>query len=259
MRTPFLALCFCLAGLYGSQAAEDWGRTGHRATAAIAEQYLSDKARAAVSSLLNGESMALVSTYADEIKSDSRFRKYSPWHYVNYPFDQDFEDHPRSDRGDLIAGIERSVEVLKDRDASREDKVFHLKLLIHFIGDLHQPLHVGMADDRGGNQFQVRWFDRGVNLHSVWDTELLEEYGMSYTELAANHKDLTQWELRELQSGSPTDWMKDSRALCKDIYANTEVGDKLGYDYMYRYLHNARAQLLKGGVRLAAMLNEIFA
>jgi hypothetical protein len=259
MRTPFLALCLCLAGLYGSQASEDWGRTVHRATAAIAEQYLSDKARAAVSSLLNGESMALVSTYADEIKSDSRFRKYSPWHYVNYPFDQDFEDHPRSDRGDLIAGIERSVEVLKDRDASREDKVFHLKLLIHFIGDLHQPLHVGMADDRGGNQFQVRWFDRGVNLHSVWDTELLEEYGMSFTELAANHQNLSKWELRELQSGGPVDWMKESRELCLDVYANTAVGDKLGYDYMYRYLHTARAQLLKGGVRLAALLNDIFA
>ena len=81
-----------------------------------------------------------------------------------FSFRSTYEKHPKSEKGDLIVGINTCIEVLKNQSASKEDKVFHLKMLIHFMGDLHQPLHVGMADDRGGNDLEVKWFNNGTNL-----------------------------------------------------------------------------------------------
>jgi len=239
-------------------AAEDWGATGHRVTGQIAENHLTKKAKRNLDKLLKGESLAFLSTYGDEIKSDELYRDYSPWHYVNFPFDSTYEAHPKSAKGDLIVGIKNCIDILKDDNCSEEDKIFHLKMLVHFIGDLHQPLHVGMAEDRGGNKFQVRWFDDGTNLHSVWDTKLIESYNMSYTELAANVKKLNKHQIKELQKGTAIDWMYESRALCNEIYSNVKVGEKLRYKYSYDYMGTVRSQLQKGGIRLASVLNEIF-
>lgn len=241
-----------------SFATEDWGRTGHRATGEIAENNLSRKAKKAIKELLDGQSLAFVSTYADEIRSDDKYRSYGPWHYVNFPFGGKYETHPKSEKGDIIQGIETCISVLKDANATDQDKTFHLKLLVHFIGDLHQPLHVGIADDKGGNDLQVRWFKDGTNLHAVWDTKMIESYNMSYSEIAENTDELSKSQITAIQNGTPIDWMYESRALCEDVYANVEVGEKLSYRYMYRYVNVARSQIQKGGLRLAALLNEIF-
>ncbi|AZQ44440.1 S1/P1 nuclease [Nonlabens ponticola] len=237
--------------------AYDWGKTGHRATGAIAQKYLNKKARKAVAELLDGESLALVSTYADEIKSDKQYRSYGPWHYVNVPFETTYDKHEPSDRGDLITGIDKCIEILKSDDASKEIKAFHLRLLVHLVGDLHQPMHTGLSEDKGGNDFQVQWYNDGTNLHSVWDTRMIESYGMSYTELADNADRISKKERKAMAAGTHREWMEDSRDLVKDIYRNTNKGDKLGYRYMYDYMDILRDQLQKGGVRLAALLNDV--
>ena len=238
--------------------ADDWGKTGHRVIGEIAEKYLDNKAKRAIAELLDGHSLAFVSNYGDDIKSDRKYDSYGPWHYVNFPFGGDYETHPKSKDGDIVQGIQTCVDILKDKNSSNEEKVFHLKMLVHFLGDLHQPLHVGIAEDKGANDFQVRWFNSGTNLHKVWDSKMLGSYNMSYTEVAANADELSKEELKEIQKGSVLDWVYDSRALCEDIYANTKVGEKLGYKYMYDYMDPLRSQLQKGGIRLASMLNEIF-
>ena len=97
---------------------------------------LSRRARKAITDLLGGESLAEVANYADEIKSDPRYRKYSPWHYVNFAPGKTYSEDPPNPDGDLIMAIERCIAVLEDGESSREDRIFHLKLLIHFIGDL---------------------------------------------------------------------------------------------------------------------------
>jgi hypothetical protein len=237
--------------------AYDWGQTGHRTTGAIAEKYLTNKAKRAIADLLDGQSLAFTSTYADEIKSDDAYRSYGTWHYLNVPFDSTYEEHEHNDRGDIIQGIDKCIEVIKSKSSTKADKVFHLKLLVHFIGDLHQPMHVGISQDKGGNDFQVQWYNDGSNLHSVWDTRMIESYGMSYSELARNMPELTKKERLAMAAGSHRDWMKDSRVVVKNIYAHTEVGEKLGYRYMYDYFGTVRSQLQKGGVRLAALLNEL--
>ncbi|MBP2832244.1 S1/P1 nuclease [Aquimarina sp. U1-2] len=236
----------------------DWGKTGHRVTGQIAEAHLSGKAKRNLAALLEGQSLAMVSTFADEIKSDKKYKKYHPWHYVNFPFDKKYGETSPSASGDLVQGIDKCIAILKDEQASTYDKQFHLKLLVHFIGDLHQPLHVGRAEDKGGNDIQVRWFKDGSNLHRVWDSDMIDHYGMSYTELSLNRAALTKTEIEDIQKGSVIDWVHESQNLAAQVYQSAAIGEKLGYAYMYRNFTMVRTQLQKGGLRLAKVLNDIF-
>lgn len=238
--------------------ADDWGKTGHRVVGEIAEKYLDHKAKKSITDLLDGHSLAFVGNYGDDIKSDRKYDSFSPWHYVNFPFGAKYETHPKSKSGDIVQGIQTCINVLKDKKSSKKDKTFYLKMLVHFLGDLHQPLHIGIEEDKGGNDFQVRWFRDGTNLHKVWDSKMLDSYNMSYTEVVANADVLSKEQVKEIEKGSVLDWVYDSRVLAEDIYANTKVGEKLGYDYMYQYMDTVRYQLQKGGIRLASILNEIF-
>jgi len=253
--------CFTLVlciGFVSNLLADDWGKTGHRATGEIASKYLTKKAKKNIDKLLKGRSLAYVSIYADEIRSDDTYDSFKPWHYVNFPFDKNYGDEPPSDRGDVVQGIVKCIEVLKNKKASLADKEFYLKMLVHFVGDLHQPLHVGKADDKGGNDFQVRWFNEGTNLHRVWDSDMINFYGMSYSELSENAKQLSKTEIEAIKNGSVLDWVSESRQLAKKVYASTKVGEKLGYVYMYNNFSLVQSQLQKGGIRLAKILNEIF-
>lgn len=235
-----------------------WGKTGHRVTAQVAEKYLSPAAREQINELLQGRSLALVSNFADDIKSDDRYRALNPWHYVNYPLDKEYGEEEPARGGDIVQAIEKCISVLKDPVADKADKEFYLKLLVHFIGDLHQPLHIGRAEDKGGNDIQVRWFSKGSNMHRVWDTQMIEEYGMSYTELSNNLPVISDAEFKEYAAGSYTEWMKETRGLTVEVYDSARIGEKLGYRYMYDHFDTVRLQLLKGGVRLATLLNSIF-
>ena len=238
--------------------ADDWGKTGHRVVGEIAEKHLSKKAKKSINDLLEGHGLAFVGNFGDDIKSDRKYDSFKPLHYVNFPFGSRYESYPKSEKGDIITAIYDCVKVLKDTESSKKEKVFYLKMLIHYIGDLHQPLHIGIEDDKGGNDFQVRWFGDGTNLHTVWDSKMLDSYNMSYTEVAANTDVLSKAELDTITSGTVLDWMYESRSLCEEIYENSKVGEKLGYNYMYQYMDTVRSQLQKGGVRLASLLNEIY-
>ena len=237
----------------------DWGKTGHRATAEIAEKHLNPKALKAIENLLEGHGLAFVANYADDIKSDPEYRQYGPWHYVNiHPEAEKYIAEEASDRGDLVQAIKKCKKVLLDKNASRAEKQFHLKMLVHFMGDLHQPFHAGHASDKGGNDIQVRWFNDGSNIHRVWDSDMIDFYQMSYTELAINTRDLSKQEIKAIQNGKLLDWVYESRAMAENLYEGVENGEKLGYSYMYEHMPTVLAQLQKGGLRLAKILNEIY-
>ena len=235
-----------------------WGATGHRAVGAIAQEHLTKKAKKEINKLLQGESLAFVSTFGDDIKSDPKYKKLSPWHYVNFPFDTKYEDSDKSKDGDIITGINYCITVLKDQNASKEDQAFYLKFLVHLIGDLHQPMHVGKAEDKGGNDLQVRWFNKGTNLHRIWDSDMIESFNMSYTELAANEKDLSKQQIKAIQNGTVLDWTYETQLLAKKVYSSAEIGEKLGYKYSYDHFETVRTQLQKAGIRLAQILNNIY-
>jgi len=235
-----------------------WGPTGHRTIGKIAEKHLKKRVLKKIDKLLDGESLAFVSTFGDEIKSDKKYNKYYTWHYVNMPFDTSYEDSEKNPKGDLVTGIASCVEILKDETSSKEDKVFFLKLLVHLVGDLHQPLHIGRKEDKGGNTIQVQWFGRGTNLHRVWDENMIAEWGMSYIELANNADDLSKSQIKAIQKGTVIDWVHEIHNITKKIYGSAEVGENLRYNYNYKHFKTVRQQLQRGGIRLATILNDVF-
>jgi S1/P1 Nuclease len=233
-----------------------WGSTGHRVVGLIAERHLSPQAKAAVADLLAGETLARVGFWADEIKSDPAWEKASPWHYVNIADAAAYETAPKSSKGDVIEAIVRFEAVLRDRGASRLSRAEALKFLVHFVGDVHQPFHVGRAEDRGGNEILVTWHDEVSNLHAVWDSDLIESTGLSYTELADFIDRATPDEVRALQASDVFEWARESQALRPTVYA---IGDgRLGYTYSYRVMPIVERRLREAGVRLAGLLNRVF-
>ena len=247
--------------LFSNFSAEEtvfWGPTGHRTTGKIAENHLTNKAKRKIDKLLKGQSLAFVSTFGDEIKSDKKYNEFYSWHYVNMGLYEKYADAAKNPAGDIVTGIYKCVAVLKNDNSSEEDKVFYLKMLVHLVGDLHQPMHVGQREDKGGNTIQLQWFGKGTNLHSVWDSKIIEEYNMSYIELAENAKDLSKAEIKAIEKGTVVDWVDEVHEVTKEVYKSVKVGENLKYRYSYDHLGTVRTQLQKGGIRLAKILNDIF-
>jgi len=259
LKQTFLSIVILFSSLtINANNSPDWGSTGHRTIGVIAEKHLTKKAKKQIEKLLQGESLAFVSTFGDDIKSDSRYNKFYTWHFVNFPFNTKYEDSEKNPKGDVVTGIQKCIAILKDKDTSQEDQVFYLKFLVHLIGDLHQPLHVGRAEDKGGNDIQVRWHNKGTNLHRIWDSNMIASWNMSYTELAENAKNLNKQQIEIIKKGSVLDWTYESQKLAIKVYNSAKVGEKLGYRYSYDHFKTVRSQLQKSGIRLAKVLNEIY-
>lgn len=242
----------------GLSIANEWGQTGHRTVGLVAEQYLTKKARKAIDKLLEGESLAYVSNYGDDIKSDDRYNDFYSWHYINLPADRRYGEEEPNPKGDVYTAINRCIAVLRDQNSSVEDRQFYLKLLVHFIGDLHQPMHVGRPEDRGGNDVSLTWFGKKTNLHRIWDSDMIDSYQLSYSELAQNLPKLSKQEITKIQNQPIIEWVHESQDLANTLYDDLPEGRSKEYRYRYRYFDTARMQLLKGGLRLAAVLNQIF-
>jgi len=237
---------------------DDWGANGHRVVAQIAEENLSSVARELINKLLNGKSLVSVSTFADDIKSDPKYRKYNSWHYVNIDSDKNYGDLVPNENGDIIKAIKKCILILKDKNQSINEKEFYLKLLVHFIGDIHQPLHVGRLEDRGGNDIKVKWFGKPSNLHRVWDSEIINSHQMSYSELSNDLPILKKNEIDKISNESIMIWVRESQKISKQIYDDAILNSNLGYNYRYKYIDIVKMRLLKGGLRLASILNSIF-
>ena len=159
---------------YAITPAWAWGRLGHRV---IAEKRLTPEAREAIKAILSeGGSMADASTWADENRR--RLPKTAPWQYVDVPLDEQRYDSKWSaddpKKGCVVDKIKEFRAALRDTTNTVEERRFALRFLIHLVGDMHMPMHIGDNRDRGGNDTQVRWFDRGSNMHRVWDSGIID-------------------------------------------------------------------------------------
>lgn len=167
-----LIICICSSfKINDVTVSERWGETGHRVVGEIANNHLKSGTKRKIKKLLKGKTLAFISTFADEIKSDSRYNEFYTWHYINIPLDGDYESSKKNPNGDLVTGINHCKKVILDDSSSDADKIFYLNMLVHLVGDLHQPMHIGMEEDKGGNDFKVRWHYGDTNLHRVWDSE----------------------------------------------------------------------------------------
>ncbi|MBN8653012.1 MAG: S1/P1 nuclease [Cytophagales bacterium] len=233
-----------------------WGATGHRATGLIAERHLSKKAKKKIDAILGGESLAMVSNWMDEIRSDSTYNYTADWHWTTIPDGGKYEDVESNPDGKVIMMIEKIIGELKRGGLSAKQEQEYLKMLVHMIGDMHQPLHVGKPGDRGGNDVKVKWFRNDSNLHRVWDSEMIDDTKLSYTELADALGKPGKDKLAKWQQGTVRDWALESVSYRPQVY---DIGNgSLSYSYSYKYLPIAKERLLQAGIRLAALLNTIY-
>ncbi|MXO86508.1 S1/P1 Nuclease [Altererythrobacter aurantiacus] len=261
MRRHF-AILATIVVLGTPSVAHAWGQTGHRVIGEIAQQNVSGKTRAEIELILGNEDLAEASTWADEERSNPDVfwqREAGPYHYVTVPTGKAYTDVETPDEGDALSALERFTQVLRDPAATREDKALALRFVVHIVGDVHQPLHAGNGDDRGGNDVTVSWFGEETNLHSVWDSKLIDSRNLSYTEYA-------NWLMRSIEpaqtitwwTADPLVWIAESTRIRDDIYPSEEAVN-LGYAYQYEHLNTAEARLQQGGIRLAAYLDYVFA
>lgn len=251
-RLSILALLFGL-----SVHAFAWGPTGHRVIGLIAEKHLTKKARKNVEWVLKNETLAEVSTFMDFIRSDNTKAHMSPWHYMTIPDGQTYAEAATPEEGDVYVTMQRLIKELKSKKFSDEDEVFALKCLVHLIGDVHQPLHVGNGEDKGGNDVKVEFFWSDSNLHRVWDSGIIDEQKYSYTEYVDWINHATDNQKDEWGADPMMTWIIESMEFRNQCYDMPE-NKKINYRYVYDNIDLVNQRLLQAGIRLAAVLNEIY-
>lgn len=256
MYQLLLAILLLLSGEHLSNEGK-WGKTGHRVVGEVAASYITPATEKEINLVLGHQSLAIASTWMDQIKSDSTYDYTHDWHWVTIPSGMTYEETEKNPNGDLIQTIQTLVKDLKKGELSPKEEEKKLKMLIHLVGDIHQPLHVGTGEDMGGNDTRVEWFYEPSNLHRVWDSEMVDDTQLSYTEFAhaINHPSAQQ--IRNWQESNVIDWAKEAMELRDQVY---DVPDdrQLSYEYQYKNSKLLNRQLLKGGVRLGGLLNEIY-
>lgn len=241
----------------GPSPAYAWGRTGHRVVGAIAERHLSGSAARRVRELAGPGGLARIANWPDEIRSDDELGEgKATWHYVTIPDGESYKTVEKEPNGDVVERIRHFEAVLRDATAERQARWRALAWLTHLVGDLHQPLHVGRGDDRGGNDVLVLWFDEPSNLHKMWDEEMIDHTRLSYTEMAELLDHATAEEIAAWQGTDILDWTAESMALRDQVY---DLGDRrLGWKYLYERTPVVERRLLQAGIRLAGLLEAIF-
>lgn len=203
-RNILLGSLVCLA--YASAFA--WGQKGHDTTAFIAENHLTPITKATVEKMLGGKSMVYYANWLDNASNTPEYAYSKTWHYKNIDDGQTFSGAPLLESGDIVRALNDQVFILKNPNSTPDEKQLALKMVIHLLGDIHQPMHMGHASDRGGNRWTVKYFGRDNNLHSVWDSSLPESaHKWSYTEWQ-NQIDRISPEEEELivAGGNPEKW-----------------------------------------------------
>lgn len=239
-----------------------WGTQGHRICGQIASSYLTPKARKAIEQILGNESIALASNWADFVRSDPAFSYLSTWHYIDfdkvYTYPEMVSYLNQDANVDAYTKLQFLIGELKKNNLSKYTRKIDLRMLIHIIEDIHQPMHAAHAEDKGGNDFKVNWFNNPTNLHSVWDSQLVDFQQLSYTEYAAAINHTTESQRAEWQADPISKWIFESNQIANKLYTEIKPGDTLNYKYNFTHIDTVNEQLLKAGVRLAGVLNSIF-
>jgi hypothetical protein len=256
LRFAFTHLGNCLAALLVSvlsnSSARAWGAEGHQVIATLAEQQLTPAARKEVDRLLAlepGQTLASISTWADEHRNPQT----AGWHYINFPRGTCTYEAPRDcpDGKCVVEAINRQVEVLTS-NAPDEVRLTALKYLVHLVGDVHQPLHAGYKDDRGGNTYQLQAFMRGSNLHAVWDSGLIKSLNEDTETLAR------RLATKPVRAGSTWSASSAAQDSCQIVSTPGFYPERLvTTDYVAKYAPVMEDRLVEAGARLAQVLNRV--
>ena len=255
--------------LMSSISASGWGQKGHDVIASIAEQNLTKKARKAIDGLLDGRSIVFYSSWMDNIQNspywEYGYNKTKTWHYANVDKGMTYETMQKNENGDVITALNFLTKELTANEAALTDsmKVDYLKMIIHLVGDLHCPMHAGRLSDTGGNRVRVKWFGHNTNLHSVWDSKMIESARKwGYQEWTEQLDRADRKTRKALVQGNYEEWFSETVEAAAEIYDYVErLEDKepnLSYQFVYDFSPLLEERLLAGGYRLAHVLNMIF-
>ena len=237
-----------------------WGQKGHDVVAYIAECNLKPKTYKKVVKALDGHSLTYYANWMDNASNTDEYRYTKTWHYVNVdPEEGTYAESKKDSAGDAVVAINTLVENLKSGELTPEEERVQLMMLIHIVGDMHCPMHAGRKSDRGGNGTKVKYFGSQKKLHSVWDSEIVESaHRWGYSEWQEQVDRATPKQVQAYMQGTPNDWIEETVVLANDIYENSATGTNLSYDYVAQYAPIIEEQFLKGGIRLAKLLEEIY-
>ncbi|MCP4459243.1 MAG: S1/P1 nuclease [Cytophagales bacterium] len=240
-----------------SYQAISWGATGHRVVGEIAQKHLTKKSKKNLNRVFSHESLAYNATWMDDMKSYSEYDYMKPWHYATIPDGQTYEQAGTPEEGDIIWAINNFTAQLKSDTLTLDEERFALRILIHLVGDIHQPLHVGNGEDRGGNSFKIKYFWEDSNLHRVWDSGMIDGQKLSFTEWAMfiDHNEIG--EVEKLQNSTPLDWANESMAMRESVY-DTKGSDNLTYAYTQEHRKDIQLRLKQAGIRLAGLINSVY-
>jgi len=216
----------------------------------------------AVMELLGTQSLSDVATCADEVRNEPAFRGTAGWHFADLPLGLSFEDFSAAVKAqgedNVYAAMQKARIVLTHPQSTREQKIEALKFLVHFVGDAHQPMHVSRKEDKGGNTVQVRFDNRGTNLHSLWDSKLIDHSGLSAAEMSKAYDTATPEQVKQWQADPPMQWLWEGYLITTKLYAEVEKNSNLDADYYQSHIGIIAQRIDQGGIRLAGLLNAIY-
>lgn len=271
MKSIFLFVSLLTSNVYA------WGPTGHSIVCQIAEENLSPKAKKEVSQILGKESLADACNWPDRIRKDKKYDFALTWHYVTIPNGDTYQSSSKEPKGDVVEASERMAGKLTSTRNAKERREA-LAFLGHFVGDMHQPLHVGRENDRGGNHCTLSGGKEAGNLHYIWDTKIINAMNIAPHEIARRLSLVSAPQVQNLQRGTFSDWAGESQRLREDVVypAGPESASEkspmcakagtssfkppmtLPNGYLEQHAQLVRERLQAGGVRLAGVLNRIF-
>ena len=271
-KKGILSLMFFVSGL-----AHAWGPVGHRTVGLVAEDHLNQQARRAVSRLLGRETLASVASWADAMRGQGKYRQTSWYHIEKIPDDWTYLQNLRAQsdtqkkKGGIVAAILYGRELLRIAKAPQAEQADALKFMVHFVGDIHQPLHTGRAIDKGGLTLDVDWFGRSMHLHRVWDSGMIytahkEMHVFSETEEPETEADRASRYKKVLNEKFGREnfdvelnvegWLNESMRIRPRAYDPSYQHDQNHYQEL-----NAPGmdkQIYIAGLRLAALINDVY-
>jgi len=256
-KRTFLRRVLSAAALLLPLVARAYGPEGHLIAGIAAERSLCAAAREEVAVLGDGDRLGELGLWADRIRSDETYAVSSPWHYLNIRDGGPLRSFRHPPEGDVLEAIERFKRVLDDRSRPFDERAEALKFLVHFIVDIHQPLHVGRAADRGGNTIEIETVNGMTNLHRFWDSGAVTLARVSVGRYARGLRAAMDEAKVAGAKLDPVVWAEESLALRAAVY-DFDVRAGLDAAYIERSVAITRERLALAALRLAGTLNEMF-
>jgi len=232
-----------------------WNHVGHQIVAEIAYSRMPGNIKDSVNKYLDNITLEKASTWMDEVKDEHKYRYLKPLHYIHIPRNMDYQ----SVQGEknCVSELKKVIKRLHQKSKLSHKKInLDLKILIHLVGEIHQPLHAGYTEDKGGIDLQVRFLGKNTNLHEVWDSEIIKSGNISTAECIKKFSGLKHIEISEIEKVDILKWLSESRSLLGDVY--DFQGEKISKSYIAKNTDTIEKQLFKAGVRLNEVLVEVF-